>query len=44
MAGGLSFLIGGNMGVTASGQGGMLVRVDPAESDKVIRNDDRAPD
>ena len=33
MFGGLAFLIGGNMAVAASGQGGVLVRVDPAESD-----------
>ncbi len=33
MFGGLAFLIGGNMAVAASGQGGVLVRVDPEESD-----------
>jgi hypothetical protein len=32
MFGGLAFLVGGNMAVAASGQGGLLVRVDPAES------------
>jgi hypothetical protein len=31
MFGGLAFLIGGNMAIAASGQGGILVRVDPAE-------------
>ena len=36
MFGGLSFLIGGNMAVAASGQGGILVRVDPAESDALV--------
>jgi TfoX/Sxy family transcriptional regulator of competence genes len=36
MFGGLSFLVGGNMAVGASGQGGLLVRVDPAESDHLI--------
>lgn len=36
MFGGLAFLIGGNMSVAASGQGGVLVRVDPAESDKLV--------
>ena len=30
MFGGLAFLIGGNMAIAASGQGGVLVRVDPA--------------
>ena len=36
MFGGLAFLIGGNMAVAASGQGGLLVRVDPAQSDKLV--------
>jgi TfoX/Sxy family transcriptional regulator of competence genes len=36
MFGGLAFLIGGNMAVAASGQGGILVRVDPAASDKLL--------
>ena len=33
MFGGLAFLIGGNMAIAASGQGGILVRVDPEQSD-----------
>lgn len=36
MFGGLAFLIGGNMAVAASGQGGVLVHVDPAESDTLV--------
>lgn len=36
MFGGLAFLIGGNMAIAASGQGGVLVRVDPAQSDKLL--------
>jgi TfoX/Sxy family transcriptional regulator of competence genes len=36
MFGGLAFLIGGNMAIAASGQGGVLVRVDPEESDKLV--------
>jgi TfoX/Sxy family transcriptional regulator of competence genes len=36
MFGGLAFLVGGNMAVAASGQGGILVRVDPAESDTLV--------
>jgi TfoX/Sxy family transcriptional regulator of competence genes len=36
MFGGLAFLIGGNMAVAASGQGGVLVRVDPDESDTLV--------
>jgi TfoX/Sxy family transcriptional regulator of competence genes len=35
MFGGLAFLINGNMSVSASGQGGLLLRVDPEESDKL---------
>ena len=38
MFGGLGFLVGGNMAVAASGQGGILVRVDPAQSDTLIAN------
>jgi TfoX/Sxy family transcriptional regulator of competence genes len=33
MFGGLAFLVGGNMAIAASGQGGVLVRVDPEQSD-----------
>jgi TfoX/Sxy family transcriptional regulator of competence genes len=36
MFGGLAFLIGGNMAVAASGQGGVLVRVDPVYSDRLV--------
>jgi TfoX/Sxy family transcriptional regulator of competence genes len=36
MFGGLAFLIGGNMAVAASGQGGLLVRMEPAQSDKLV--------
>ena len=36
MFGGLAFLIGGNMAIAASGQGGILVRVDPEQSDKLV--------
>jgi TfoX/Sxy family transcriptional regulator of competence genes len=36
MFGGLAFLIGGNMAVAASGQGGVLVRVDPARSESLV--------
>ena len=32
MFGGLAFLVGGNMAIAASGQGGILVRVDPKQS------------
>jgi TfoX/Sxy family transcriptional regulator of competence genes len=35
MFGGLAFLINGNMAVAASGEGGLMVRVDPEESEKL---------
>ena len=36
MFGGLAFLINGNMSVSASGQGGLLLRVDPEQSDGLL--------
>jgi TfoX/Sxy family transcriptional regulator of competence genes len=36
MFGGMAFLIDGNMSVSASGQGGLLLRVDPAETDALL--------
>ena len=36
MFGGLAFLVGGNMAVGASGQGGILVRVDPDQSEHLV--------
>jgi hypothetical protein len=36
MFGGLGFMIGGNMAIAASGHGGILVRVDPEESDTLV--------
>ncbi len=36
MFGGLAFLINGNMSVSASGQGGLLLRVDPEQTDKFL--------
>jgi TfoX/Sxy family transcriptional regulator of competence genes len=37
MFGGLAFLVGGNMAIAASGQGGVLVRVDSHASDGLLR-------
>ena len=37
MFGGLAFLINGNMAVSASGQGGLLLRVDPAQTKVLVR-------
>jgi TfoX N-terminal domain len=36
MFGGLAFLVGGNMAIAASGHGGLMVRVDPEESDVLV--------
>jgi TfoX/Sxy family transcriptional regulator of competence genes len=36
MFGGLAFLIGGNMAVAASGQGGILVHADPEQSEELV--------
>jgi TfoX/Sxy family transcriptional regulator of competence genes len=36
MFGGLSFLIGGNMAVGVSGQGGLMVRVDPGDTEALL--------
>lgn len=36
MFGGLAFLLAGNMAVAASGQGDLMVRVDPAQTDALV--------
>ena len=36
MFGGLAFLVAGNMAVAASGQGGLMVRVDPDDTDALL--------
>jgi TfoX/Sxy family transcriptional regulator of competence genes len=36
MFGGLAFLVGGNMAIAASGQGGIMVRVNPEQSDALV--------
>ena len=36
MFGGLAFLVCGNMAVSASGQGGMLLRVDPEQTEALV--------
>ncbi len=37
MFGGLAFLINGNMAVSASGQGGILLRVDPTSTPALVQ-------
>jgi hypothetical protein len=36
MFGGLAFLVNGNLAASASGQGGMLLRVDPSETESLV--------
>jgi TfoX/Sxy family transcriptional regulator of competence genes len=43
MFGGLAFLIDGNMSVSASGQGGLMLRVDPADTDALLRKPHARP-
>ena len=43
MFGGLAFLVGGNLAVSASGQGGLMVRVDPAQSDALVTKSNARP-
>jgi TfoX/Sxy family transcriptional regulator of competence genes len=43
MFGGLAFLIGGNMAVAASGNGGMMVRVDPDQGDELVQSTPAEP-
>jgi TfoX/Sxy family transcriptional regulator of competence genes len=43
MFGGLAFLVGGNMAIAASGQGGALVRVDPEQSDDLVAKTNARP-
>jgi TfoX/Sxy family transcriptional regulator of competence genes len=37
MFGGLAFMINGNMAVSASGQGGLLLHVDPGETESLLK-------
>jgi hypothetical protein len=43
MFGGLAFLVGGNMAVAASGQGGLMVRVEPDETDALLARPNARP-
>jgi len=43
MFGGLAFLINGNMAVSASGQGGLLLRVDPEETAALLKKPHAGP-
>jgi len=43
MFGGLAFLIGGNMSVSVSGRGGLMVRVEPAETEALLAKPNARP-
>jgi len=43
MFGGLAFLVNGNMAVSASGQGGLLLRVHPDETDALLAKSHALP-
>jgi TfoX/Sxy family transcriptional regulator of competence genes len=43
MFGGLAFLVGGNMAVAASGQGGLMLRIDPEETDALLAESHAQP-
>jgi TfoX/Sxy family transcriptional regulator of competence genes len=43
MFGGLAFLIAGNMSVSASGQGGLLLRCDPDETEALLKKPHAEP-
>jgi TfoX/Sxy family transcriptional regulator of competence genes len=43
MFGGLAFLIGGNMSVSVSGKGGLMLRSDPEETEALLRKTHAGP-
>jgi len=43
MFGGLAFLVNGNMAIAASGEGGLLVRVDPDRSGEITASTSAEP-
>jgi TfoX/Sxy family transcriptional regulator of competence genes len=43
MFGGLAFLVGGHMAVAASGQGGLMVRVEPDQTDDLAERPHAGP-
>ena len=43
MFGGLAFLIGGNMAVAASGQGGLMLRVEPEQTETLLEKPHARP-
>ncbi len=43
MFGGLAFLVGGHMAVAASSQGGLMVRVDPDDTERLLASTTATP-
>jgi TfoX/Sxy family transcriptional regulator of competence genes len=43
MFGGLAFLINGHMAVSASSKGGLMVRIDPADTETLLREPNARP-
>jgi TfoX/Sxy family transcriptional regulator of competence genes len=43
MFGGLAFLLGGHMAIAASGQGGLMVRVDPGQTESALEEPHAGP-
>ena len=43
MFGGLAFLVNGNMAVAASGQGGLMLRVEPEETETLLEQPHAGP-
>lgn len=43
MFGGLAFLLGGHLAVSASGHGGLLVRVEPSQTEALLAEPGAAP-
>jgi TfoX/Sxy family transcriptional regulator of competence genes len=43
MFGGVAFMVRGNMAVSASGRGGLMVRVDPSESARLVKTTTATP-
>jgi hypothetical protein len=43
MFGGLAFLLGGNMAMAVSGRGGLIVRLDPAEAERLLARPHTTP-
>jgi TfoX/Sxy family transcriptional regulator of competence genes len=43
MFGGLAFLVNGNLAVAASGQGGLMLRVDPADNEALLEKPHTRP-